>query len=293
LKEINKNQKTVKLIMFYWPIIDAFVDIQRSNLSCLFIRLLHELCHTVIIPSSIKEIDDFGVEEENKEEVSSGFRLKVGFVTNKDNDVSFTENEINVFAIECNYDSFQEYSTYSNQKLNPVASSILSGLSSFMFGTYYQRDKRVTRNSDNKRGNDEKSLERYLQQLHGTHHITWSNRLPFDQIIWIAKCIAPAIKKQYDDKLSQLQQKKNQQKSEVDKKADDRERENKDMIRNKYWLLFKQLCEKKEKNITTPRTLGKTSWIWWMCMLRKYCQLQHRYKNMNNNWEILTIKYCK
>ena len=62
----NENERPVcRVVLFYWPVDDAFeIDnhnfgrrgIRRSNVSCLFLRTLHEICDCVVIESSIDEV---------------------------------------------------------------------------------------------------------------------------------------------------------------------------------------------------------------------------------------------
>ena len=66
--ELNSNEKNssrskpssgeVHIVLFYWPVDDAFKtdEISRSNVSCLYLRTLHELCDCVLIESSMKEV---------------------------------------------------------------------------------------------------------------------------------------------------------------------------------------------------------------------------------------------
>ena len=55
-----------RIVIFYWPVKDAFdIDacnfgiggIDRSNVSCLYLRTLHELCDCVLIESSMDEVE--------------------------------------------------------------------------------------------------------------------------------------------------------------------------------------------------------------------------------------------
>ena len=55
----------VNIGLFYWPVDDAFDivehnfgndGIDRSNVSCLYLRTLHEICDCVLIESSMNEV---------------------------------------------------------------------------------------------------------------------------------------------------------------------------------------------------------------------------------------------
>ena len=56
------------VVLFYWPVDDAFDipdhdfvigGIDRSNVSCLYLRTLHEICDCVLIESSMTEVTLF------------------------------------------------------------------------------------------------------------------------------------------------------------------------------------------------------------------------------------------
>ena len=57
VKRRNNNQVSIKtemkpfdIVLLYWPINDAFTNIDSSNKTTLFIRVLHEVCDTVCVP---------------------------------------------------------------------------------------------------------------------------------------------------------------------------------------------------------------------------------------------------
>ena len=52
------TQVLVRVALFYWPIDRAFDTdkINRSNISCLYLRTLHEICDSVMIESSMDEV---------------------------------------------------------------------------------------------------------------------------------------------------------------------------------------------------------------------------------------------
>ena len=50
----NSNQTEMKqafdIVLLYWPINDAFTNIDLGNKTTLFLRVLHEVCDTVCVP---------------------------------------------------------------------------------------------------------------------------------------------------------------------------------------------------------------------------------------------------
>ena len=48
----------VRISLFYWPVDGAFdvANISRSNISCLYLRTLHEICDCVMVESSMNEV---------------------------------------------------------------------------------------------------------------------------------------------------------------------------------------------------------------------------------------------
>ena len=62
-QHIDKNP-LFNIILFYWPVNDAFdmpsditrSGITRSNVSCLYLRILHEITDRVVVPVSMNEV---------------------------------------------------------------------------------------------------------------------------------------------------------------------------------------------------------------------------------------------
>ena len=69
IKLNNENDKKplFRVVLFYWPVKDAFevkskcsdfgAGIDRSNVSSLYVRVLHEICNCVVIESTINEVE--------------------------------------------------------------------------------------------------------------------------------------------------------------------------------------------------------------------------------------------
>lgn len=66
LSQSNLNDKPVcSIVLFYWPIADAFENpngvlnygINRSNVSSLYLRILHEISDSVCIPVTTQEVE--------------------------------------------------------------------------------------------------------------------------------------------------------------------------------------------------------------------------------------------
>ena len=56
LKYNGNIGKPFDIILFYWPIYDAFDKIDRNSQTTVFIRVLHELCSTVCVLTNANEV---------------------------------------------------------------------------------------------------------------------------------------------------------------------------------------------------------------------------------------------
>ena len=55
-RKLGSKPSFFDIIVFYWPVDDAFKNIERGNVSSLFLRILHEISATVCIPVASQEV---------------------------------------------------------------------------------------------------------------------------------------------------------------------------------------------------------------------------------------------
>ena len=55
----SKEIQLFKIVLFYWPVYNVFdvnFGINRSNVSCLYLRTLHEISDCVVAPLSMQQV---------------------------------------------------------------------------------------------------------------------------------------------------------------------------------------------------------------------------------------------
>ncbi|ETO19042.1 hypothetical protein RFI_18197, partial [Reticulomyxa filosa] len=96
------RSSSVDIILFFWPDAESFIDIKRSNSASLFFRVLLEVCPTVCMKISQKELDHFYVnkQKECQEEQSMGGGIQATIKEEQKNDVSYDTKKMQSFPIE-------------------------------------------------------------------------------------------------------------------------------------------------------------------------------------------------
>ena len=77
------SNSPIDTVLFYWPVDGTMTDINRDNPSTLFLRVLHEICSTVCIPVTVKEINAFCAEKTTRNDTSSGIAMNFEHVTDE------------------------------------------------------------------------------------------------------------------------------------------------------------------------------------------------------------------
>ncbi|ETO08261.1 hypothetical protein RFI_29128, partial [Reticulomyxa filosa] len=101
LEQMSKSNCT-DIVLFFWPDADSFTDIKRDNAASLFLRVLLEICPTVCMKISEKELDNFYVDKQviYREEQSMGGGIQATIKEEQKNDVSYNVEKMQSFPIE-------------------------------------------------------------------------------------------------------------------------------------------------------------------------------------------------
>ena len=253
LRAENRDKIPVfEIILFYWPVNDAFeiapqgtkgFGIRRANVSCLYLRALHEISDCVLLPVSMNEVRAFGVTEKNddsKDDYSSDsddsandeivtFDMKE---TTTD-DVSL-HGKGNKFDLLTEYDEFVKDVKRNNynydSKPQIVGCFSVSGATTNLCCIKFEQNGDTFKEIDDHMWfSNEQELATFLKETHKSHSIKVAQPPYYSQETlspteWMlmVSALKPDMEKALQDKNCAIMEKRQTKKAQIDEEIKSR-----------------------------------------------------------------------
>ncbi|ETO06455.1 hypothetical protein RFI_30937, partial [Reticulomyxa filosa] len=232
---------SIYVVLFYWPVKNAFAkdNIKRSNISCLFSRVLQEVSTTLCIPITKQDLTDFGTVEEIKQEpVRSGVIFDFRIKEDKANSVSISNQLIDNINLKMVKSSI--YSNLNAESLDkhPENLFVLGGTDTFGYSLSFKCGSRTEMCQHNTNFQSKKELYTFLQQTSSSYCISYQQNLCFEGKIELASALNEDIVRVYKDSQHTIQLQYEEDEKNITTKADDQLAQNQELVKKTFFLIY-------------------------------------------------------